>query len=55
MKRIQDTMYEANKLIEQFEGILAEMAFQINECQREVKQAQNAHQKAQEEWKGMLP
>lgn len=42
MTRIQDTMYEANKLIEQFERILAEMAFQINECQREVKQAQDA-------------
>lgn len=42
MTRIQDTMYEANQLIQQFERILAEMAFQINECQREVKQAQDA-------------
>lgn len=42
MKPSYSTLMDAQRLIEEFERIITEMAFQINECQREVKQAQEA-------------
>jgi len=42
MKPSYSTIVDAQRLIGEFERIITELAFQINECQREVKKAQDA-------------
>jgi hypothetical protein len=42
MKPSYSTLVDTQRLIEEYERIITDVAFQINECQREVKKAQDA-------------